>query len=233
MRIGAYMTVINYMISLCFVALMYVASNPSKAKLSESRNIIAILDSGLNLENIDRKYLCDDGHQDFTGNNNPFLDEDNHGSLMYEISVDHVDASKTCFVIIKAFTVKSDYFTYLDGLEYVAKIQPLYLLLSVSVVGNTKKELSIFENIAQNTTVIAGAGNSGIDLDRNCEAFPACYGRDLENVVVVGSNISGYNYGSIIDVQADPYYNYNNVKYAGTSIANAKILNLYLPKERL
>jgi hypothetical protein len=63
---------------------------------------------------------------------------------------------------------------------------------------------SLRKMIEGGNTVVISAGNHGINLDINCNIYPACYKKTLKELIVIGSTGSYSNRGKIVDEYLDP-----------------------------
>lgn len=177
---------------------------------------ILIIDTGFSRPSINVN-LCPDGHFDFT-NNTPTVGKDRvrHGTNIAEILA---NIPNTCLVIYKAWPGHGDGYVALlprvmkklkaSGIKYV----------NVSIVGNAPipAEQNMFKEL-KDVKIFVAAGNDSLDLDKNCNSYPACYRWD--NIYTTGSKDAFSNHGSVVKYIDDSYYNGGR----GTSYASPRTL---------
>ena len=65
-------------------------------------------------------------------------------------------------------------------------------------ISDFNERAIIYTMLDNGITIVAAAGNTKINLDKNCNYFPACYD---ERIHVIGTSNRYYsNYGKIVDV---------------------------------
>lgn len=174
---------------------------------SETRTRILIIDTGINVEEIDKRTLCEDGHYDATG----FGIQDNvgHGTNIYKIIQEGLDYKTQCITVIKFFHLGfQDQNTALDVNNLFTNINKIvdnthYLLVNLSFSGPVPlaaEHLMVSNFINKGTRVVIAAGNDYLDLDKACTAYPTCY-TDLitKNMYIVGAyDVLQSNYGSVV-----------------------------------
>lgn len=167
---------------------------PSKAVNSPIR--VAVIDTGLNPEYIEKAHLCPTGHKDFTGEG--FNDYNGHGSNVTGLIVENAPGNHYCLIIIKAYAFKYFEREYLiDALQYAYDLKVDIINLSSGGRLPNEPEKKIVQKILDNHIIlIAAAGNNSKNLDEKCEFFPACYD---DRIHVVGDEESYANKGKIVD----------------------------------
>lgn len=202
---------------------------------------IAVIDSGYTYTEYSKVKFCATGHKDFT--NTGIRDNHGHGThitntIVTRLTVDY------CIIIIKFHDPKTNkYFS-----EYSSQKQFDYLLSQdVDVInysaggpGYFKDEKkSIVTLLKRGVKIFVAAGNEGLNLNEDCNYYPACY--NLKGLRVVGSinkdnkRSKFSNYGKVVDsweigvdVVEDTGYNgpraMNGTSQA-TAIATANYVN--------
>ena len=205
----------------------------SSLAFAENRAVVAIIDTGINIDSYLIQFLCKIKPIDFTGTG--ISDDMGHGTNITATILKDLDPKKVCFVPIKFFSKHSggdD--TWIQALSYSTRLNPLYVNASLSGIGSLPNELNLVQSLlARNTTYVVAAGNNGLNLDRNCIVYPACLNIVSPNFRVVGglrhkiqSVIS--NYGRVVTDWMDSYSCYNDLCMEGTSQAAAKLTNKLL-----
>lgn len=175
------------------VLLLAFFVNFSYAK-AESRLVVAILDTGVSITDIDRKYLCDLPHEsfvDFSWNN----DEVGHGTAMAKLILENIDPQKACIFVIKWYDNNPDTVgNNIKQIEYAAsflyrKIKEFRIdIINMSFNGSqpSATERTMIEFALKNgVTIVTCTGNDSIDIGKckydekihkytNC-SFPANY----------------------------------------------------------
>lgn len=157
---------------------------------------VAIIDTGLSNAYVKNVQLCDRGHKDFSGQG--LNDTNGHGTNITGIITEHTNTTNYCIIIIKAynFDTHKNYIT--NALQYVSNLNVDIINLSGGGPGTIEEERVAVEKILnKNILLVVAAGNDGINLDENCNYYPACYDK---RVIVVGANKSYSNYGTPVHV---------------------------------
>lgn len=162
---------------------------------------VAIIDTGLNVEDPRFKdHLCPEVGEDFTGEG--LTDIHGHGTHVAGLIKQYAGNVNYCLIILKYFSIKDSSSIntrqYLSALDSLNKYHPDVVNLSVTGPVSMPEERAIITNLSK-TKFFVAAGNEGADLDLVCDAFPACYAKDLKNVTVVGNlNAKDSNHGSVV-----------------------------------
>lgn len=191
---------------------------------------VGVLDTGLNLTDTRfKKYLCMDGHKDFTGKG--IQDNHGHGTHIAGLIAEYAKGSNFCLVILKYYDTDGEN----SMVAYMKALSVLHLLrldfLNYSGGGNlgdVAEGVLIRDNKEITFVVAAGNDNKNLDVDF---FFPASY--NFKNIVVVGGlgkdrlKFSSSNYGKLItywEIAEDVYSTLPNGNYGslnGTSQATA------------
>jgi len=157
---------------------------------------VAVIDTGLNIDYMEQTPLCDSGHKDFTGEG--LNDIHGHGSNVTGLIVNTASISGYCIIVIKAYGFKngkSDFIT--QALNYVATLGVNVINISGGGKGHQPSEyLAIKKLLNQKVTIIVAAGNMDMDLNHNCNYYPACYDK---RIYVIGSTSGESNHGTMVD----------------------------------
>lgn len=176
------------MVKKTFLALLLFNSKA----YSESREVIALVDTGYSKDPRLAPYYCKGDHYDVTGTS--IYDNHGHGTMMASLIANSIDSNKTCIRSIKWFDIQNDNLTSYRFMQNIVnkysklllEIKPNYINMSLS--GNTffYQEFKAIKKLAeQNTYIVIAAGNDGIDLDKLCYAYPACYTIKSDKIRVV------------------------------------------------
>lgn len=208
----------------------------------ETRKRVAIIDTGINPDTIDKKYLCKGPHFDLTDTD--MRDRRWHGTHMYAIITRNINPKTQCVLIVKYIDIKPPV-----SMEQVFAPFDVLLTQNVSYINYSssgrvyfkKEETAIKALLKKKVHVVVAAGNDDINLEY-CTAYPACYKFDSNYFHVIGNGLDSKfkfnhtNYNGPITT----YINGNNVcvtvnKYpmcmSGTSQATAKFTSELIKHE--
>lgn len=232
--------------------LILVLFTLSSTCFAEHRQRIVIIDSGLNKDQLDSYYLCDDAPYKSFGTplsktpENAVLDVVHHGEVVFDLVTKNVSVQKYCVTFVKV-EVTYDATTQknlLDALRYSTMLKPRFFNMSFSSIGirDIYEELEAYylKEISEHGIVTIPAGNHNLYLSKSqCVEYPACHFFQAKNIHVVGS----YKNVGTIKESKEPYSNWgeyvtdkadgSNVCYkqhcaSGTSFSAPKILNKFL-----
>ncbi len=203
---------------------------------------IAIIDTGLDRDLYEGLVpLCRTGHYDFI-NNKPEvgMDESYHGTVIANIITENLKGNY-CLLIYKVFSRglnKGNVRSLYKALKNKAKIINISTQ-SDPIYGNDSdsRERKLFKlAIKHKVKIFISAGNMDVEIDESpymCLSWPACYARDIEDLIVVGEKmfLGKYltpltNCGKIIDVCTSAVNKYTHK--GGTSFATPRVVNNYL-----
>lgn len=209
------------MLKRIFIALSIVTSISVYSK--ETRKVIAVIDTGMPSTPSIKKYLCTDGHRDFTGIG--IRDVHGHGTNIVGLIIKGMNPKTHCIVILKFYhdqTVNnvSAYSSYLW------KLKPSMINMSLAGPEFNPLEYSVLKALTQaGTVVVVAAGNDRQDLSIDCNTYPACYKLGSKNFHVVGApDLAASNYnGPVTDLDRGLYQCALNVCFSGSSQATANV----------
>ena len=171
--------------------LLLLLSLPSQA--SETRQIIALIDSGLNHSAYINPYLCETGHRDFTQTS--LVDRLGHGTEVAKIISKYINPKKSCLLIVKWIDKKydSESYSYYNALKYTANYKEAAIInMSLEGTGSIDDEKEVILNaVNKDKTFVIAAGNNNLDLNINCDVYPACHFYSTKNIFVVGCGQNG------------------------------------------
>ena len=189
---------------------------------AEHRERVYVIDSGVQFFGALAKYKCKNGHVNFSGSNA----SKRHGTSMAITIARNLNPRTHCLVSIHFFNEEvesGNMKSYMRALEHVRNSAPGFINLSIYGNGNNKKEKLLLTEMADSGFKIAiSSGNKGVDLSKNCNAFPACHFITRhDNVKVCSSYVfKGANYGGpVTDVDGSD---------GGTSFSTANILGIWI-----
>ena len=226
---------------LSFLFLFSLNSEPVK---------VAVIDTGSN--SIHKLTLCKDGHIDLTKNEPveytskelfegkwaDFRDNSSHGTNISHLIHENAGNSNYCQMIIKYAkgegdpnsvknTVKAFKHAHMRGANIVN--------YSSTGPGALKSEKDIINKmIRDGIIIVTAAGNQGMNLNKKCNTYPACY---YKNIIVAGSGFgpdkpANYsNTGKVVDIWIQgSHKKANGVSMSGTSqstaIATGKLIRM-------
>lgn len=207
-------------------------ANPHKAKYR-----IGIIDTGYSdaLAEFPLK-LCEEGHYDFSINEECLGVSDTHGSEIATIIANHLQDVDYCAVIYQ-LVGSNGQIEIPNMLLALEKAQKEHLnAINISLVGveASFEEENLIRILSDNgTRVFAAAGNDNRDLDAACIAYPACY--DIPNLYSVGAltpdhlNVAHYsNHGTRVKLWYAGIYSTDTRTAYGTSFAAPRALADYI-----
>jgi subtilisin family serine protease len=133
--------------------------------------------------------LCKSGHKSFSASlPDPLNDEVGHGTHLAGLISSTAGYGDYCIVSIKYYNRNNpseNGFNLVQAIRYAIDIGVKFINISGGGQGVSASEFQAIE-IALNSgiKVVVAAGNDHVDLDKNCNYFPACYDT---RVVAVGN----------------------------------------------
>lgn len=165
---------------------------------------VVIMDTGLDIKD-NRFTLCENIiGLDFT--NQGLMDVMGHGTHIAGIIKKYAGDSNYCFIIMKYYsdiqTKDENLKAITSSLKMIKYIHPDFVNFSGGGPNYEKKEYDLIKDMP-NVKFVVAAGNENINLDEDCDYYPACY--KLPNIIVVGSldtnkrKAKTSNYGNIVN----------------------------------
>jgi len=144
---------------------------------TETRNKIAVVDTGIIHSKYIDKYLCKDESADFTSTS--LVDNIGHGTVVAWLIAKRIDPEKSCLLIVKwtDSATDCDYMPILFSLEYILTLENIKVI-NMSYYGGRaiNSEKHLLETILKKNIIgVTVSGNDGKDLDKSCDVYPACY----------------------------------------------------------
>jgi hypothetical protein len=146
---------------------------------NDTRFSVLILDTGLDLNDpYFKPFLCRSGHADLTGKG--LQDRHGHGTNIAGLILRGIDPKRVCIKVVKYFN-KND--TVEEREQVVSKIMDRlseldYYMLNFSGNGTQplpSEERNLKIALKRGAYVVVAAGNESLDLNKNCNSYPACY----------------------------------------------------------
>lgn len=193
--------------------------------LAETLVKVAVIDTGLDMKYSKSVPLCRDGHKDFTGEG--LNDNNGHGTNIVGLIVNSYKPTGYCIVLIKAFSRDPQVQYVTQALEYAEQIQANIINLSGGGPNPIKREREVVMRLLDKNIILSvAAGNDNVNLDEDCNYYPACYD---PRIYVVGNSNGRSNYGKVVDI----WYNGQNktefgVTRSGTSQSTAQFTSQLL-----
>jgi len=69
--------------------------------IANAQNRVAVIDTGIVVNDKNRFYLCESGHQDFTGFG--LYDDEGHGTTVVDYIIDNAKTKNFCIVVLKFY----------------------------------------------------------------------------------------------------------------------------------
>lgn len=184
---------------------------------------IVVIDTGYNT-NYNTLVLCNKG-VDLTYTS--MMDTIGHGNNISHIISNALIGQNYCIFPIKAFSEGDSYFNViLKALTIAYRFKPDIINMSYGGIGfNVLEWLYIEALLDNNVKIIAAAGNEHMNLDKDCDYYPACYD---DRIITVGNlRKLGYiskssNYGNYVKKWNIGYHiEAGGIVLSGTSQATA------------
>lgn len=172
--------------------------------IQESRTKIAIIDTGISINETTKPYLCNGNHYDLTGFG--IEDKISHGMNIAGIVAKQIDTQKNCLLIIKYFHTQGTSFNTIKAFKIAKEEKVKFVNYSSGGSGDSLSEKDAIKSLLNNKIyVIVASGNFGNNLSKTtCDYFPACYNFDNSYFKVVGNGQSEdkrhttSNYGKVV-----------------------------------
>ena len=163
------------------------------ASAEDSRQIIMVIDTGLNMTKEIEPYVCEAGHKSYIFGQKALEDHNGHGSNVAGLIAKGMNPKKQCLVIVKFWDQDMNGVDTIElvreALRYAIALKPAFI--NMSLTGRTPDHLEmryVNKLISMGVNIAVAAGNENRDLDKSCRSFPACYKINSPHFRVVGSN---------------------------------------------
>lgn len=184
---------IKTVLFLSFMSALWPAKVYINRGPKETRDKIAIIDSGIIINEETVKYMCRGPHYDLTYKG--LTDIIEHGTNIAGIIAKKIDVEKQCLLIIKYHLSYEEERGFKGNLDREVEALKIALHEKVRIVnfssGGTELEVREQEMIRKlldkNIYFITAAGNEGSDLDAHCDYYPACYNFKSPYFKIVGN----------------------------------------------
>lgn len=194
----------------------------------EKRSKIAIIDTGIKEKNQLKRFMCSEGHKDFTGTG--LVDREGHGTNIAGIIAKKMDPTKQCIVVIKFFDplAQNQTTALLQSFRWAYQQNVKFVNYSGGGAGkNSAEEEAIKKLLDANVVVSVAAGNDSKNLSLDCYYYPACYAFQNKNFHVVDNGQGSYrsrssNWGGpVTDTENGENVEGEGIILTGTSQATA------------
>jgi hypothetical protein len=197
--------------------------------LTETRQRIAVIDSGIRRSMLDEDYMCKDMPIFTTGVSG--WDYHGHGTNVVGLIGERINTKKYC---ITSYSLPSTENNMNDIIYFLFKMQNHNVVgvnISMASAGFNRPEGEMIKHLTdKGVKVFVAAGNEGIELGAFCDIYPACHKQKNKSIIVVGNKYNkNSNYGQYVDIWVDG----NNKGYmsmTGTSQATAITTGVYFSK---
>ena len=209
---------------------------------AETRTKVVIIDSGISKTQSAQKYMCKNGNINFTDSKNKY-DEHGHGTNILSIISKSINPKTHCVISVKVWHPTIDGYRTIEAttsaIRLANRLNANFVNISMNGDSFSKKEFDAIKKFVKKGGILTvAAGNEKSNLNKHCNAFPACYRKLLphKNFHVVGAVDTAYsNFGNIVtDIEKG-----NKVGFpvmSGTSQASAvkmaKILKVVVLSSR-
>lgn len=226
-----------FILTVAYYSLFMVNKAFGANKLQKRK--IAVIDTGIKENSPLKKFMCLDGHKDFTGTG--LDDAHGHGTNIAGIIARNIDPSRECIVVLKfydPFNTQSSSENFNLALKEAVDQKVSFVNFSGGGQGSSEIELSLIEQLLKNgTVVVVAAGNDGKNLTEDCFYFPACYKVNNKNFHVVenvnnGIRVPSSNWGGPVTDKENGYQqDVEGIVMTGTSqaaaVATSKLIRQY------
>lgn len=185
---------------------------------------IAVIDTGIDLNNLSGIKFCEQTVYDFTEEGISDSTSYKHGTHIAHIIADGLKDEDYCITIMKVYR---KYSVDKDMIDNSIKAYRVVLLGKYDVINYSaggfseqpiKREFEAIKLLTQhNIKFVVASGNDGVNLNKGCFFYPACYNLPIYVTGSVDNNnkISYYsNYGKVVKY----WENGNNVRAGGITL---------------
>lgn len=160
---------------------------------SHAMEKIYIVDTEVNFKGILSKYKCPTGHKSMTPD--MWGDADRHGTQMANIIAKGITKGKACLVNIKVFNLRQSgdrvVLNIREALKYLLTQKPGIINMSYNGPEyDAMEKILINKLLKKGFKLSIAAGNDGLDLSKDCDAYPTCYFKVKNKNVKISSNYS-------------------------------------------
>jgi hypothetical protein len=164
---------------------------------------VAIVDTGYSIVRTDYKQ-CDNGNLDRDFTQTSMNDSIGHGNNILHIITKDLEKVDYCIIELKVLNEAQSYVSlpYMNAMMHLLSLD--VDIVNISMVGynpNIIEEYAIKELLDKKVKVITAAGNEHLNLDTNCQAYPACVDKRIISVGCLQDNnehCTFSNYGKYI-----------------------------------
>lgn len=191
---------------------------------SYAKELVYVIDSEIRFRGPLSQFKCKKGHVSFVPNTQ--YDNMFHGTLISNFIIKDLNSSQLCLVNLKVWsqtlTDKQTIVAIENALQYLLT-QPIgFINISMSgALPSFKEHYFIRRLLKKGFRISLTAGNDGVNLSKNCIAFPACYFTTRTKNIKISSNY---------EWQANKNGPVTDVDYlrGGTSISTANTTNKWI-----
>lgn len=183
---------------------------------------VVIIDSGINKKFKDKLKLCKEGSGDTTGTG--IEDTNGHGTNIAGLIIKDLENVNYCVIIIKYYSNKNNLRNFKRALLLASEQNPDIINISSNGDVSDEMEKAMIKTILDSGTIInVASGNEGSNLEKKCNAYPACYD---ERINVIGNTARNSNYGPQVDKIIDGNWKTGfGITLSGTSQSTAIFTN--------
>jgi hypothetical protein len=199
---------------------------------TDTRQMVAVVDTGIEPNARILPYLCKVDHYDFTGFG--IKDVHGHGTNVAGIIARKMNYKTHCLLIIKFWhsaainSKKSTYEVISNYSKVLDRLYPEYVNMSLSGFESHPEEFRVLNRLSKfGSKIVVAAGNNRANLNKSCSIFPACY-NIKKNFYVVGSESEYSNYGDVVKFIAHGFEQvgiFNKRAFTGTSQSAANFMS--------
>ena len=238
-----------YMKQLLFLALILFSITSTAKPMhecikQEQRTKIAIVDTGIMTEFINREFMCKCGHRNFVHGTDDVKDTHGHGSNLAWLITRDLNPKTHCLLIYKYYSSGSGFSNIMNGVQsfmMAVRLGAKYINYSGGGDEESPAETKVLQDaLSKGIRIVVAGGNDGRDLDKKCNYFPACIKTNSPHFYAVGNCRDGKyakssNYGGPVNQCRDGMYKGPSsphlLRMSGTSQSTAIFMNDLIKKE--
>lgn len=223
---------------LILLALLCITFN---LEARETRKKIVVLDTGIHVDQLYRKYLCKNGVVSVANNDGSasgyLRGYQAHGQNVVGLIGSRINTEKFCIVSIRVYSWNLRAIGYLEGLEYAYNLTNVVAVnvstSSTTTTGHTsyimKEHAKMLKLVQKGVKIHVAAGNDSLILKRKtCGVYPACLkpffdelGYSKYFTVVSSKTTSESNWATSFITQVKDGHNKGKPPMSGSSQATA------------